>query len=70
MLVGQLYAGGSSPDLVDAYAWSEVAVIEGRGLAGGERDASLNALDSKGQQAGIARAKEILAAIQQRNQPH
>lgn len=70
MLMGQLYGAGSSPDLVDAYAWSEVAVIEGRRLASGERDASLNALDPKGQQAAIARAEEILAAIRQHNQPH
>lgn len=71
MLMGQLYSGatGRSPDLVDAYAWSEVAVIEGSRFASSERDASLNALDAEGQQAGIARAKEILAAIRQRRRP-
>jgi TPR repeat protein len=71
MLLGELYRGapGRTPDLVEAYAWSEVATVEGSGFAVVERDASLHALDPGGQQAGIARAKDILAAIHRRASP-
>jgi len=65
MLMGQLYgsAVGRMPDWVEAYAWSEVAAIEGSPFASIERDAALHALDAQGQLAGLARAKDILAAI-------
>ncbi len=71
MLIGRMYATGvgTTPDPVKAYAWSEVATIEGDQPARKERDAALHALDLKDQQAGIARAKDILAAIKQRATP-
>ncbi len=71
MLIGRMYGTGAgmTPDPVKAYAWSEVATIEGDKPARKERDAALHALDLKGQQAGIARAKDILAAVKQKPAP-
>jgi TPR repeat protein len=68
MLIGQMYGtgAGTASDPVKAYAWSEVATVEGDKPARKERDAALHALDLKGQQAGVARAKDILAAIKQK----
>jgi len=72
MLMGELYRGaaGRTPDLVEAYAWSEVATLEGSGFAAAERDASLHALDPEGQQAALARARDILGAIREHAPPH
>ncbi|HUI95788.1 MAG TPA: tetratricopeptide repeat protein [Xanthobacteraceae bacterium] len=65
MLMGELYRGavGRTPDLVEAYAWSEVATVEGSRFAVADRDAALHALDPQGQQAALARARDILAGI-------
>jgi hypothetical protein len=70
-LLGHMYRAGigQSPDFVDAYAWSEVATIEGDPSAKADRDASLQQLDANDQRAAVARAKNILAGIKQRNQP-
>jgi TPR repeat protein len=70
-LLGHMYRAGigQSPDFVDAYAWSEVATIEGDPLAKADRDASLQQLDANDQRAAVARAKSILAGIKPQTQP-
>jgi TPR repeat protein len=65
MLLGHMYriGLGVAADPKEAYAWSEVATVEGSPFARGERDASLNDLSTGDQQAAVARAHEILDAI-------
>jgi hypothetical protein len=71
MLVGQMYRIGidTPADATKAYAWSEVATIEGSAFAQSERDSSLHDLDLADQQAGIARAHEILDQIKATTTP-
>lgn len=71
MLVGQMYRIGidTPADATKAYAWSEVATIEGSAFAKSERDSSLHDLDLADQQAGIARAHEILEKIKTTTTP-
>ncbi len=71
MLMGEFYRSGPGvlPDPVEAYAWSEVATVEGSRLAMADRDAALHMLDPQGQRAGIARARDILAAIGRHEPP-
>jgi TPR repeat protein len=65
MLLGQMYRLGlsMSADPIEAYAWSEVASIEGSTFAKRERDASLGKLDTEKQQEAIARAAQMLEQI-------
>jgi hypothetical protein len=65
MLLGQMYRVGIDmpADATQAYAWSEVSTIEGSAFAKSERDSSLHDLAATEQQAGIARAHEILDQI-------
>jgi TPR repeat protein len=65
MLLGQMYrlGLGTGVDLKEAYAWSEVATLEGSTFARHERDASLHQLNADDQKAAIARATSILAEI-------
>ena len=65
MLLGQMYrlGLGMSADPIEAYAWSEVASLEGSVFAKRERDASLGKLDTDKQQDAIARATQILEQI-------
>ena len=63
MLLGQMYRAGigTAVDQKQAYAWSEVASIEGSEFAKRERDSSLH-----DQQAAVAHAHDILDEIKQR----
>jgi TPR repeat protein len=65
MLLGQMYEDdiGTTAAPVKAYAWSEVATIEGDKLAKQERNASRRQLDVKDQVAAVQRAKDILAKV-------
>jgi TPR repeat protein len=65
MLLGRMYRLGLGvvADPIAAYAWLEVAVLEGSTFAKRERDASLHDLSVQDQKVAIARAKEILAEI-------
>jgi ABC-type molybdenum transport system ATPase subunit/photorepair protein PhrA len=54
---------GMTPDQTEAYAWSEVATLEGDSFAERERDASFRDLSESDQQAAIARARAILKTI-------
>jgi TPR repeat protein len=67
MLLGQMYrlGLGTGIDLKEAYAWSEVATLEGSTFARRERDGSLQELNADDQKAAIARATSILAEINQ-----
>jgi TPR repeat protein len=67
MLLGQMYrAGIGTPvDQKQAYAWSEVASLEGSEFALRERDSSLHDLDVSDQQAAVAHAQEIMKEIKQ-----
>jgi Sel1 repeat len=58
-LLGHMYRIGLGvpADPKEAYAWSEVATIEGSPFARGERDRSLNDLSGGDQQAAVARAR-------------
>jgi TPR repeat protein len=65
MLLGQMYriGLGVAADPKEAYAWSEVATVEGDTFAQRERDASLRELSVADQQAAVARAHAILDDI-------
>jgi hypothetical protein len=65
-LLGHMYREGLgvAPDPKEAYAWSEVATLEGSPFAHGERDAAMNDLRSDDRQAAVARAHDILDAIE------
>jgi TPR repeat protein len=65
MLLGQMYriGLGVTADRKEAYAWSEVARLEGNTFAERERNASLRDLSPDDQQAAIARARDILKDI-------
>ena len=65
MLLGQMYRVGLGieADLKQAYAWSEVATLEGSAFAKRERDMSLRGLGADDQKAAVERAKEILEKI-------
>jgi TPR repeat protein len=65
MLLGQMYRQGLGvpADAKEGYAWSEVATVEGSPFAQRERAASLRELKAGEQQAAVARAHDILAAV-------
>jgi TPR repeat protein len=65
MLLGQMYRAGigMTVDPTGAYAWSEVATLEGSVFAKRERDASFRDLSAADQQAAITRAHEILKTV-------
>jgi len=71
MLLGQMYrlGLGMSADLVEAYAWSEVASLEGSMFAKRERDASLGNLSADKQQEAVAHTSEILKQIKRETAP-
>jgi hypothetical protein len=71
MLLGQMYrlGLGMSADPIEAYAWSEVASLEGSIFAKRERDASLGNLSADKQQEAVARASEILKEIKREMPP-
>jgi TPR repeat protein len=65
MLLGQMYHDGIGmpADQTQAYAWSEVATLEGSAFAQRDRDVSLHDLNDADQKSAIARAREILDKI-------
>ena len=65
MLLGQMYRVGLGipKDLKQAYAWSEVASLEGSEFAKRERADSLRDLSVSDQDAAVAQAKNILKEI-------
>lgn len=65
MLLGHMYRLGLAvpADAKEAYAWSEVAAVEGSPFAPRERDQSFNALSVADRQVAVARAHEILDGI-------
>jgi TPR repeat protein len=67
MLLGQMYRVGLGipKDLKKAYAWSEVASLEGSEFAKRERDDSLRDLSVGDQDAAVAQAKNFLKEIKQ-----
>jgi TPR repeat protein len=67
MLLGQMYRAGigTAVDQKQAYAWSEVASLEGSEFAARERDVSLHDLDVSDQQAAVAHAHDIMKEIKQ-----
>lgn len=67
MLLGQMYRVGigTAVDQKQAYAWSEVASLEGSDFAIRERDSSLRDLDVSDQQAAVAHAHDIMKEIKQ-----
>ena len=68
MLLGQMYRVGigTAVDQKHAYAWSEVASLEGSEFAVRERDSSLHDLDVSDQQAAVAHAHDIMKEIKQK----
>jgi TPR repeat protein len=68
MLLGQMYRAGigTAVDQKQAYAWSEVASLEGSEFAVRERDSSLHDLDVSDQQAAVTHAHEIMKEIKQK----
>jgi TPR repeat protein len=71
MLLGQMYriGLGITADPKQAYAWSEVASIEGSAFAKQERDVSLRDLSVANQQAAVAQAHDILKIIKPETTP-
>jgi TPR repeat protein len=71
ILLGQMHHDGIGipVDQVEAYAWSEVATVEGSAFATRERDASFHGLSEADQKSAIARAQEILKIIKGENPP-
>ena len=67
MLLGEMYRAGigTAVDQKQAYAWSEVASLEGSVFAVRERDSSLHDLDVSDQQAAVVRAQDIMKKIKQ-----
>ena len=65
MLLGQMYRTGIGmvADLTEAYAWAEVASLEGNVFAERERDASFHGLSPDDQKNAITRAREILKTV-------
>ncbi len=65
MLLGQMYRVGIGmmADPTEAYAWSEVATLEGDVFAERERDASFRNLSTDDQKAAITRARDILKTV-------
>jgi TPR repeat protein len=68
MLLGQMYRAGigTAVDQKQAYAWSEVASLEGSEFAERERNSSLHDLDVGDQQAAVAQAQDIMKEIKQK----
>lgn len=71
MLLGQMYRVtiGAPANPMEAYAWSEVATVEGNAFAEHERDASFRDLSATDQKAAVARAQEILKTIRSETAP-
>jgi hypothetical protein len=67
MPLGEIYRVGLGAlvDRKQAYAWSEVASLEGSEFAKSERDSSLRELNPSDQQAAVALAHDILKEIKQ-----
>ena len=65
MLLGQMYrvGVGMKADPTEAYAWSEVATLEGNVFAERERNASFHDLSADDQKTAITRAREILKIV-------
>jgi len=68
MLLGQMYRAGigMAVDQKQAYAWSEVASLEGNEFALRERDSSLHDLDVGDQQTAVSHAHDIIKEIKQK----
>ena len=71
MLLGQMYHDGigMTADQKEAYAWSEVATLEGSVFASRDRDASFHGLSTADQKSAIARAQEIIKIIKSERPP-
>jgi TPR repeat protein len=67
MLLGQMYRVGigTAVDQKQAYAWSEVASLEGSEFAVRERDSSLHDLSASDQQVAVTHAHDIMKEIKQ-----
>jgi TPR repeat protein len=67
MLLGQMYRAGigTAVDQKQAYAWSEVATLEGSDFAVRERESSLRNLDVDDQKAAVAQAHDMMKEIKQ-----
>jgi TPR repeat protein len=65
MLLGQMYGNGlgSTANMQEAYAWSEVSVLEGSATARQERASALKALSPDDQKAAITLAESLLTDI-------
>jgi len=65
MLLGQIYRAGigTAIDEKQAYAWSEVAAMEGSDFAIRERNSALRDLTQSDKQAAVAQAHEMLIEI-------
>lgn len=68
MLLGQMYRVGigTAVNQKQAYAWSEVASLEGSEFAVRERDSSVHDLDVSDQQVAVAHAHDIMKEIKQK----
>jgi TPR repeat protein len=71
MLLGQMYRDGLGmpADQKEAYAWSEVATLEGSVFASRDRDATFHDLSATEKNTGIARAQDILKTIKSETPP-
>ena len=71
MLLGQMYRDGLGipADQKEAYAWSEVATLEGSVFASRDRDATFHDLSATERNTAIARAQEILKLIKSETIP-
>jgi TPR repeat protein len=58
-------AGGSGPELEQAYAWAEVAALEGRAERVAWRDELATRLDRDAQERAVTRARELMARLRQ-----
>jgi TPR repeat protein len=71
MMLGQMYHDGigMSADQTEAYAWSEVAILEGSAFAKNDRDASFHDLSEGNKNDAVAKASEILKIIKDKTAP-
>jgi TPR repeat protein len=71
MLLGQMYRDGLGmpADQKEAYAWSEVATLEGSAFASRDRDATFHDLSATEKNTAIARAQDILKIIKSETPP-
>ena len=71
MLLGQMYHDGIGMPVeqTQAYAWSEVATLEGSVFAQQDRDASFHDLSEADQKTALAQAQNILKSVKKETTP-